>query len=45
MAFIFLAERRRERDNYDFLSLSTLAARGKEEAVNKQLGTWEKDMG
>lgn len=44
MAFIFLAERRRDRDSYDFLSLSTRAARGDLESVNKQLGSWEKEM-
>jgi hypothetical protein len=33
-----------DRDRYDNLSLGALAARGKEEALNKQLGGWEMEM-
>ena len=44
MAFIFLAERRMDRDRYDNLSLGALAARGKEETLNKRLQDWEKEM-
>ena len=33
-----------DRDRYDFLTLTTLGSRGKEEAVNKQAQTWEMEM-
>jgi len=39
-----LAERRMDRDRHDTLSLGALAARGKEEALNKQLETWAGEM-
>jgi len=40
-----LLDRERDRDNYDALSVNTLAARGTEEAVNKQSAEWESEMG
>jgi len=43
-AYIFLAERRRDRDRYETLALGALAARGKEDTLNKQLQAWEKEM-
>ena len=44
MAFIFLAERRMDRDRYDTLALGALGSRGKEDALNKQLQDWEKEF-
>ena len=33
-----------DRDRYDFLTLTALGARGKEETLNKQAQDWEKEM-
>jgi hypothetical protein len=33
-----------DRDRYDNLSLGALAARGKEDTLNKQLHDWETEM-
>jgi len=39
-AFVFLASKRREREMRDQLHVNTLAARGDEDAVRKQLRQW-----
>ncbi len=43
-AFTFLVERRRDRDNHDFLSLSALAMQGGGDAINKILDGWQHEM-
>lgn len=41
-AYLFLADRRHERDLTADLSVSTLAASGDTKAINKQMDTWDK---
>lgn len=43
-AYSFLADRRRDRDNHDFLMLGALAAQGKGEDINKRLDGWQREM-
>jgi len=43
-AYLFLSERRRERENYAALAIAALGASGDGKQIQKQLDEWEKQQ-